>query len=193
MSGYAWFLCVAISVYYVIWITYTVFFHPLKHIPGPFLARISRLWITLHSIRGDMEHEQRRLHKKYGALVIIAPDEVACAAPEAKNIIYPMKSANPKTDFYSMWQNPSIGNFHDHFSQRDEKVHATRRRIVNHVYTLSNILRSEEYIDKCSALFMQRMAEYADAGQVVDLGEWLQMYLTRHFLLSSLSPLLSPT
>ncbi|KIW89554.1 uncharacterized protein Z519_09710 [Cladophialophora bantiana CBS 173.52] len=98
---------------------------------------------------------------------------MACSDPKAIHIIYPMKSAPPKSDFYSMWQNPNIGNFPDHFSQRDEKVHAERRRIISHVYSLSNILHSEPYIDNCSNLFMQRMGAYADAEETVDLGEWL--------------------
>ncbi len=41
---------------------------------------------------------------------------------------------------------------------------------------MSSVLESESYIDDSSALFMQRMGEYADSEAVVDLGEWLQMY-----------------
>ena len=175
LSTYLALFGIALSAYYCGWLVYAVFFHPLRHIPGPFLARFSRAWVTLHTLRGDMEHEQRRLHQKYGPLLRIAPDEVACAVPEAQKIIYPMKAAPAKSDFYAMWQNPGIGNFPDHFSQRDEKVHAERRKIVSHIYSLTNILQSEAYIDKCSELFMERMGEYADAGKVVDLGEWLQM------------------
>ncbi|KIX95527.1 uncharacterized protein Z520_08647 [Fonsecaea multimorphosa CBS 102226] len=176
LQSYLYLLGIALVVYYVGWIIYALCFHPLRHIPGPFLARISRAWITWHILRGDMEYEQRRLHDMYGPLVRIAPDEVACADPGAIPIIYPMKSAPPKSDFYSMWQNPNIGNFPDHFSQRDEKTHAERRRIISHVYSLTNILRSEQYIDNCSNLFMQRMEAYADAGEIVNLGEWLQWY-----------------
>ena len=55
-------------------------------------------------------------------------------------------------------------------------MHTERRRIVNHVYSLSNVLQSEEYINQCSVLFIQRIGEYADSGRVLDLGEWLQWY-----------------
>jgi hypothetical protein len=65
--------------------------------------------------------------------------------------------------------------YSDNFSQVDEKLHADRRRIVNHVYAMSSVLESEKFIDKCSELFMQRMKEYADQGVDVDLGDWLQM------------------
>lgn len=167
----------AILTYYFGWIAYATLFHPLKNIPGPFVARFSRSWIVYHTLRGDMEHEQRRLHEIHGSLIRVAPDEVACAAPDAIRVIYPMKSAPPKSDFYDMWQNPAIGKYNDHFSQRDEKVHAERRKIVSHIYSLANILQSEAQIDRCSDLFLQRMGEFADTGKVVDLGEWLQMYI----------------
>ena len=68
-----------------------------------------------------------------------------------------------------------VAKYPDHFSNIDEKLHATRRRIVNNVYSMSSILESEEYLDRCSELFMQRMGEFADQGDIVDLGEWLQM------------------
>jgi hypothetical protein len=63
----------------------------------------------------------------------------------------------------------------DHFSNVDEKLHASRRKIVNNIYSMSSILESEEYLDRCSELFMRRMGEFADQGAVVDFGEWLQM------------------
>lgn len=59
----------------------------------------------------------------------------------------------------------------------DEKLHASRRRITNHIYSMSSILESEVYIDKCSDLFLLRMGQYTDEKAVVDLGDWLQKYI----------------
>lgn len=94
----------AVSIYLVGWIVYCHFFHPLRSIPGPFLASISRAWVVFKTMRGDMEHTQRALHKKHGNdyqranagpqqanetgyLVRIAPNEVACSDPEAIKVI----------------------------------------------------------------------------------------------------------
>ena len=57
----------------------------------------------------------------------------------------------------------------------DDKFHDERRKIVNSLYSMSSILEQEKYIDSCSNLFHQRMGEFAATGEVVDLGEWLQM------------------
>lgn len=56
----------AIVLYLGGWIIYCRFFHPLRAIPGPFLASISRTWIVFKTWVGDMEHTQRDLHKEYG-------------------------------------------------------------------------------------------------------------------------------
>lgn len=128
--------------------------------------------------KGDMEHVQRRLHQKYGPLIRIGPHELACSDPEAIKKLYPTQSPLTKTDFYTPWRSGVFFSKHpDHFCVRDEKVHTERRRIVNHVYSLSNVLQSEEYINKCSTLFIERIGESADSGKVLDLGEWLQWYV----------------
>ena len=56
----------AIPIYWLTWTIYCRFFHPLRSIPGPLLASYSRAWIVFNTARGDVEHTQRALHKKYG-------------------------------------------------------------------------------------------------------------------------------
>lgn len=56
----------AVIIYMVGWIIYCRFLHPLRAIPGPFIASISRTWIVFKTLAGDMEHTQRALHKKHG-------------------------------------------------------------------------------------------------------------------------------
>jgi len=166
----------ALVVYWIVWIIYARYFHPLSKVPGPCLASVSRLWYMCQIARGDMEYTQRRLHAQYGPLIRIAPNEVACAAPNAIKSIYRNQAGLDKTDFYTVWNGQNFCHHPDMFTVLSDKVHAERRRIINHVYTLSNVLKSEEYIDKCSQVFLQRLAEYQDGSKPLDLGMWLQMY-----------------
>jgi hypothetical protein len=59
-------IAIGLIIYEAGWLIYCRFFHPLRSIPGPFLASASRLWVVLNTAKGDMEHTQRALHKKYG-------------------------------------------------------------------------------------------------------------------------------
>lgn len=125
-----------------------------------------------------MEYVQRSLHNRYGPLIRIAPNEIACADPEAIKKIYPTHSPLVKTDFYPSWRNCAFPEYPDLFSVTDERLHAECRRIVNNVYSLSTVLSLEQYIDKCSELFMGKLSQYADTGEAMDLGEWLQWSTT---------------
>ncbi|KAK0736748.1 hypothetical protein B0T21DRAFT_269701, partial [Apiosordaria backusii] len=57
-------------------IVYRLFFHPLRHIPGPFIAKITKLYGPWTARNGQMHLEQTKLIKKYGNFVRVAPNEV---------------------------------------------------------------------------------------------------------------------
>jgi cytochrome P450 len=62
------------------------------------------------------------------------------------------------------------------FSTRDPREHRDQKRKIANAYSLSNLLQSEDAIDSCSTLFMDRLDEFASKNQPVDLGAWLQYY-----------------
>lgn len=95
--------------------------------------------------------------------------------PDALKIIYAVNSGFTKTDFYTPFA-AHISPNEDHFTQRDEKLHAYRRRFVNNLYSLTSILDSEKYIDSCTETFMECLDDFATTGTPMDLGMWLQMY-----------------
>ncbi len=47
---------------------YNVYFHPLRAIPGPFVAKISRWWLFTLEMRGNPHTEILELHRKYGTI-----------------------------------------------------------------------------------------------------------------------------
>ncbi|KAL2864115.1 cytochrome P450 [Aspergillus lucknowensis] len=168
-------LAPSVLLFSVGWLVYTRFFHPLSRIPGPFWASVSRYWLGYQVFTGKAEFVQRRLHEIYGPLVRIAPDEVSVSDPAAVKIIYGIKSGFTKTDFYPPFAS-GISPHGDHFAQQDEAKHSARRKLVNNIYSMSSVLESEQYIDTCTEVFLSKMAKFAEKGQVVDLGEWIQWY-----------------
>lgn len=134
------------------------------------------MWVWSNVRSGQMHDAQIKLHAKHGSLVRIAPNELACSDPAAIKELYYNQNSLEKSDFYTVWTNTSFGRHKDNFSVTNEKEHASRRRIVNHVYSMSNVLKSESYIDECSRLFIRKLGDLADRAQSFDLGQWLQIY-----------------
>ncbi|MCJ1423936.1 hypothetical protein MMC29_001821 [Sticta canariensis] len=170
-------ICLFLLLLYSIpWVIYTRYFHPLSGIPGPFWASISRVWLAKQAAGGKLEQVVRNLHKELGPLVRTAPNEVTISDPEAMRIIYGSKPTFRKTDFYTSFGVHGLSPNGDLFTMMDDQFHDERRKIVSGHYSMSSILEQEEYIDSCSNLFNQRMGEFAERQETVDLGEWIHMY-----------------
>ncbi|CAG8128118.1 unnamed protein product [Penicillium salamii] len=60
----------------------------LRDIPGPALARYSRLWKLYSVWKGDHHHVEIDLHRKHGSLVRIGPNHISVSDPAAIPIIY---------------------------------------------------------------------------------------------------------
>lgn len=56
------------------------------------------------------------------------------------------------------------------FSTRDPQEHRDQKRKIANAYSLSNLPQSEEAIDSCSMLFMERLGEFVSKIEPVDLG-----------------------
>ncbi|KAL3431394.1 cytochrome P450 [Aspergillus tetrazonus] len=164
-----------IITYWVVWIIYTRTFHPLAKFPGPFWASVTRLWTVFHVLPGDAEKRQRKLHAEYGAVVRIAPNELITSDPEAIKTLYGVKSSTTKTDFYLAFR-PPWARFPDHFSSEGGKQHGDRRRIVSNVYTMTSVLQSEKYIEKCIDVWLEKLGEISDRKESFDLWIWTRMY-----------------
>ena len=71
----------------------------LKHIPGPFWAKITNLqrvyWVTTH--RAHDFHQQ--VHDKYGEAVRFGPNMVSLSNPEWIPTVYPIRTGFPKAGY----------------------------------------------------------------------------------------------
>ncbi|KAL8335865.1 hypothetical protein RB598_009858 [Gaeumannomyces tritici] len=111
---------------------YNLTLHPLARFPGPFLCRATRLAYCRRLVSGRLPFEILDLHKKYGDVVRIAPDELSFAHPTAWLEIYghrPHGSDGPEelpkyqTYFRNAGMPPSIVN-------EDRENHALIRRLL---------------------------------------------------------------
>ncbi|KAM3077369.1 hypothetical protein ACMFMG_006719 [Clarireedia jacksonii] len=167
----------AIYILYILHILLSAAVSPLRHIPGPLLARFTRLWYCLSIYRGAYEREIICLHRKYGPIVRIAPNEYSLDSPSAAKLIYAIGSSRfPKAPWYKAWM-PNDVSKASLFSDLNPHHHAAQRRKVASYYSMSSLIGYERFVDNCTEMLCARFRELSDcAGQTVDLQHWLQCY-----------------
>ena len=95
-------------------ITYRLFLHPLSRVPGPAVAAISNIWLAYQVREGRMLRLGKTLHRKYGPVVRVGPNEIwfhskeACQAIYSKSLSYPPSNVCCQAPPNVMWL--GVGN-----------------------------------------------------------------------------------
>ncbi|KAK7983582.1 hypothetical protein PG989_010984 [Apiospora arundinis] len=145
-----------------------------RSVPGPWIARFTRLWYFKRVWNGDWHTDNIALHQKYGPVVRVAPGWFSLSGPPDKDL-YGIGSRFPKGDWYQGWKHPNPERL-ALFADQDIRRHAETRRRFQSLYSLSALLSYEPYVDNCIDLFLERMAEFARAGETVDMVHWFQCF-----------------
>ena len=121
--------------------------------------------------RGHTHEDHIRLHRKYGPVVRIQPNQLSFASPEAaRQVLSPGKGFH-KTAFY--WVFPPYGN-PDIFTEIREDVHAMKKRFVNQPYSLSSFQALTPWVDETIQLLCDKLDKLCASGPSnVDLGDYL--------------------
>ncbi|KZO90145.1 cytochrome P450 [Calocera viscosa TUFC12733] len=147
------------------------FFHPLAKYRGPFLASLTNLWSAYLAFRGDWHVVMDQLHKKYGPIVRIAPNEVCISDPAAMKVIYSITGGFCKSDFYEPFRIPTDPP--SLFTDRDEARHTERRRLVGSAYTMNSLLKLEPHVQIIISRFVRQLDKlFASTNEVADMSTW---------------------
>ncbi|TQV92578.1 GTP-binding protein Sey1 [Cordyceps javanica] len=139
---------------------------PLARLPGPAISKYTSLWLKWNEINATRTVYIHALHRKYGPVVRVAPNEVAFTSWAAiKEIYCSGGSGYDKTEFYDMF---TIYGRRTMFTTLNKADHAKRKRILADRYANTNILRSASMdgIQERSAKFVRRCASAAGATDV---------------------------
>lgn len=77
-------------------IVYNLFFHPLRHFPGPLLHRASAVPHAIKLVRGRVAYDVSAMHEKYGPVVRITPNYLSFIDAEAWRDIYGHRTGDLK-------------------------------------------------------------------------------------------------
>ena len=179
-----------VAAFFVSQIIYDVFFSPLKSIPGPFLARLTRFW-ELYILRHGHSHmEFVRQHEKHGIapvhksiqhpltkqsgfVVRVAPNRYSFSRPEDVKLIYSPGSKFPKSKYYEASGNPHQTNI---FSTRDMADHSDRRRKVASLYTMSTMVAYESAVDRMTAVCLRKLGQIGREERPLSVPQFMQYY-----------------
>ncbi|KAI4931464.1 hypothetical protein J4E85_004057 [Alternaria conjuncta] len=170
-----WLLVTSIaSISLLTLLTWRWYFAAISDIPGPFAASFTRLWHMHRILRGDQNLELIRLHEQHGHFVRISYDELSVNHPDAiaKILVAPLHKAN----WYKIHALPDY-RFQSPMSTTDPKKKVEKSKYIAAAYTVSNLLRSEEHIDRTFDAFLDWMDEYAAAKKPMHLNTYIS-YLT---------------
>jgi hypothetical protein len=148
---------------------------PLRDLPGPFLARYTRLWFLRAILKGDWEQTNIALHRKLGPIVRISPNTYSIDDPDATSIIYGSLPTFPKSKWYSVFQPPGK-QFENIYSSSDNKYATEIRKKYKPGF---DALNAYEYcVDDCCSLFISKLTDLSAKGEDIDIGRWIKCFAT---------------
>ncbi|GME38124.1 Benzoate 4-monooxygenase cytochrome p450 protein [Neofusicoccum parvum] len=130
---------------------YRRLFHPLARIPGPLLPAITTLYQSYHNCHYYQKIAE--LHKIYGPVIRITPNEIHLSDPENYDKIYYMGTRFWKSPiFYGAFAIP-----YSTFSTPSNEVHKHRRGMINPMFSRKMVLDLEEVVQEKAHKLTKRM------------------------------------
>ncbi|KAJ7461566.1 high nitrogen upregulated cytochrome P450 monooxygenase 2 [Mycena latifolia] len=157
-------LAVSVSVYRISpW-------HPLAHIPGPTVNKITKLWSVWIASGGKQHQVNKALHDKYGPFVRIGPNEVSIIHVDAVKAVLGT-GGFPKGQYYEPRSDPTLPT-RSLLTLRGE-AHANRRRIWNRGMSSESVNEYESILAKRVA---QLVARLEGLSGPVNMSEWFSYF-----------------
>lgn len=108
-----------------------------------------------------------------GPVVRLAPNRYSINDGEAAKVILGHHNALDKSNYYHPFGQPDEYNL---FSEPSIAVHAKVRRPLAQLYSQTNLLSYEPFVDTCNAILLKRLEGYAQKGETLDVRETMQFY-----------------
>ncbi|KAI8320220.1 cytochrome P450 [Martensiomyces pterosporus] len=176
--GYARAAATFTGIYAAYKVTYALFFSPLRHLPGPFLARLTNKRAEIIALFGWMGEYAREESEKYGDTYVYQPKAVSISNPIDARTVY-ASHAFPKTHFYDLMD---ILDTETTLSTRSPDLASMRRRQLGPYFHHGYLQRMEPTIIKHGFLAIK---DKWDALISESAGGKTEVVYSREFLLTT--------
>ncbi|KAH8918586.1 cytochrome P450 [Atractiella rhizophila] len=156
-------------------VLYRLFFHRLRHIPGPFICKVTQLWALRSVLKGQHFIDVEALHKKYNSpFVRIGPNEVSIVHEDAVIDILGGKSNLPKSRQYNTASMKS-GFRPSLITIKDPDEHSARRKEWAGGFT-THALKGYNEIIIARVMELMSLLRSRASEQPIDLTKWIKAW-----------------
>ncbi|KAL4979754.1 putative benzoate 4-monooxygenase cytochrome P450 [Aspergillus desertorum] len=155
-------------VYFTSLIIYRLCLHPLAHIPGPPLARITFLfeWYYDLLLGGRFRYQLKRLHEKYGPVIRINPDQVHINDPECYDEIFNQTNGrNVKPRNYA----EVFGPYPATIGTQSHELHRIRRSALNQFFSKRSVTDLLPVMQRPVSILRERLREASKTGETLNM------------------------
>ncbi|RAL66217.1 hypothetical protein DID88_005889 [Monilinia fructigena] len=158
-----------LPIFWIGLVVYRLFFSPLAKFPGSKLAAATS-WYEFYFdywLEGKYVFEIERMHKMYGPIIRVNPEELSIHDPEFYNKIYVTESQR-RTNNYDPF---GLGyGFHgSHGLTTDHDLHRKRRKPLEPFFSRPSVIRLQPMLAYVTKKLEDRLEEFKGSGRVICL------------------------
>ncbi|CVK87181.1 related to cytochrome P450 CYP3/CYP5/CYP6/CYP9 subfamilies [Fusarium proliferatum] len=157
-------------LYFLYLTVYRLFLSPISQFPGPKLAAWTYWYEFWYDVVAEPEYTFKigRLHKQYGPIVRINPDEIHIADPDFYNTIY--AGSGRKRDKWD-WITRSFGVDESLIGTLGHDEHRIRRAALSPYFSKQSVRALQPLVDRNMGILLGRFREFAQSGAPLKLDD----------------------
>ncbi|KAF9014302.1 benzoate para-hydroxylase, partial [Cyathus striatus] len=143
---------------------------PLSKIPGPFISRVSPMWLAYQARMGRRYLAVNELHKMFGKIVRISPHHISISDYAEIETVYGQGTrALDKSKFYDAFvcEKASV------FSTTDRNEHSKKRKFLSRAFSYESLRKCTLLIEISLQQFVQELDKTSNTGELINLLDWL--------------------
>lgn len=148
----------------LLYVSYNLFVHPLRNVPGPWYAAASPFYLLFTYFRGHQHLDMVKLHTRYGPIVRIEPNNILINSPD----LFPAYFGFDKAVW---WRAFRADPYHvSHSNTLNMSEHKAAKKRVTAAYQMSAVLKDEHKMDKHIRMLERQFKN--KVGEVFDVAPW---------------------
>ncbi|KAK2608849.1 hypothetical protein QQS21_002562 [Conoideocrella luteorostrata] len=162
-------IAVATAIYFISLVIYRLYLSPLAKFPGPKLAAATSWYEFYHDFwrNGQYIFEIEKMHRKYGPIIRVNPEELSIHDPSFYNQLYVTESKRRTSSYETFCKGIEIEG--SHLLTVDHDLHRRRRKPLESFFSRRGLSKLEHIISEVALHLESRFKELKGSGKVIRL------------------------